>query len=82
MPLKWDIANCTEWIREYLSRVTEGTEDKTSFHAADPDSPHHQKAREFFDDLSSHGGEFIVCGLVLEPTASVKHNAQFISAAR
>ena len=34
-------------------------------HAADPDSPHHGKAREFFEALSSQGDEFVVCELVL-----------------
>ena len=34
-------------------------------HAADPDSQHHAKAREFFAELASQEDEFVVCELVL-----------------
>ncbi len=34
-------------------------------HAADPDSPNHAKAREFFSELESLDVEFVVCELVL-----------------
>lgn len=36
-------------------------------HAADPDSPHHSKARDFFDDASVErkDSEFVLCELVL-----------------
>ena len=34
-------------------------------HAADPDSPYHSRARDFFAGLESLGEEFVVCELVL-----------------
>ena len=34
-------------------------------HAADPDSPNHRLAREFFADLPAWEDEFVVCELVL-----------------
>ena len=36
-------------------------------HAADPDSPHHAKARDFFDDacVERNDSEFVLCELVL-----------------
>ena len=34
-------------------------------HAADPDSPHHNKARNFFASLEDEGEEFVICELVL-----------------
>ena len=34
-------------------------------HAADPDSPHHAKARRFLAGLDGLGEEFVLCELVL-----------------
>ncbi len=34
-------------------------------HAADPDSPHHQSARDFFCEVDARGDEFVLCELVL-----------------
>jgi len=34
-------------------------------HAADPDSPHHECARDFFYEVDAGGEEFVLCELVL-----------------
>jgi len=48
-------------------------------HAADPDSPHHAKAREFFRGLASQGEEFVVCELVLvELYMQLRNGAIFV----
>lgn len=48
-------------------------------HAADPDSPHHVKAREFFDALSDLEDEFVVCELVLvELYMQLRNGAIFV----
>jgi len=56
------------------------TEDTNLFiHAADPDSPHHAKAREFFRGLASQGEEFVVCELVLvELYMQLRNGAIFV----
>ncbi len=48
-------------------------------HAADPDSPWHQKARGFFDGLPSLDDEFVVCELVLvELYMQLRNGAIFV----
>lgn len=48
-------------------------------HAADPDSAHHIKARDFFADSSSSGEEFVVCELVLvELYMQLRNGAIFV----
>ena len=48
-------------------------------HAADPDSPHHAKAREFFSGLLSLQEEFVVCELVLvELYMQLRNGAIFV----
>lgn len=48
-------------------------------HSADPDSPHHAKAREFFTDLESAEVEFVVCELVLvELYMQLRNGAIFV----
>lgn len=48
-------------------------------HAADPDSPHHQKARKFFMDFRSLDDEFVVCELVLvELYMQLRNGAIFV----
>jgi toxin-antitoxin system PIN domain toxin len=34
-------------------------------HAADPDSPHHHAARDFFAEVDAQGEEFVLCELIL-----------------
>jgi predicted nucleic acid-binding protein len=34
-------------------------------HAADPDSPHHEAARDFFASIHAGSEEFVLCELVL-----------------
>ena len=49
-------------------------------HAADPDSPHHAQAREFFDEasLEHDDSEFVLCELVLvELTMQLRNSAVF-----
>ena len=48
-------------------------------HAADPDSPHHAKAREFFRGPASQQDEFVVCELVLvELYMQLRNGAIFV----
>jgi len=48
-------------------------------HAADPDSAHHHKAREFFLNLPSLTEEFVVCELVLvELYMQLRNGAVFV----
>ncbi len=48
-------------------------------HAADPDSRHHAKAREFFVDLAAQQDEFVVCELVLvELYMQLRNGAVFV----
>jgi uncharacterized protein len=48
-------------------------------HAADPDSPNHTKAREFFSELDSLEDEFVVCELVLvELYMQLRNGAVFL----
>lgn len=48
-------------------------------HAADPDSQHHAKAREFFAELASQEDEFVVCELVLvELYMQLRNGAVFV----
>lgn len=48
-------------------------------HAADPDSPQHHKAREFFHNLPATGEEFVVCELVLvELYMQLRNGAVFV----
>jgi uncharacterized protein len=34
-------------------------------HSADPDSPHHESARKFFEEVNNGSEEFVLCELVL-----------------
>ena len=56
------------------------TADNNLFiHAADPDSPNHAKAREFFAGLESAAHEFVVCELVLvELYMQLRNGAIFV----
>jgi|ERR1035437_649003 toxin-antitoxin system PIN domain toxin len=48
-------------------------------HAADPDSPHHRKARAFFEELPAFDDEFVVCELVLlELYMQLRNGAIFV----
>ena len=48
-------------------------------HAADPDSPQHHKASEFFHKLVATGEEFVVCELVLvELYMQLRNHAIFV----
>lgn len=48
-------------------------------HAADPDSPQHQKARRFFAELEPQEEEFVVCELVLvELYMQLRNGAIFV----
>ena len=48
-------------------------------HAADPDSPHHAKARRFFAGLDGLGEEFVLCELVLmELYMQLRNGAVFV----
>lgn len=48
-------------------------------HAADPDSRHHAKAREFFGGLAAQPDEFVVCELVLvELYMQMRNGAIFV----
>jgi len=48
-------------------------------HAADPDSPQHHKASEFFHKLPATGEEFVVCELVLvELYMQLRNGAIFV----
>ena len=48
-------------------------------HAADPDSPRHRQARDFFQRLPSAGAEFVVCELVLvELYMQLRNGAIFV----
>lgn len=48
-------------------------------HSADPDSPHHAKAREFFDSLLLMTEEFVICELVLvELYMQLRNGAIFV----
>lgn len=48
-------------------------------HAADPDSPHHRKGRDFFKALPTLKEEFVVCELVLvELYMQLRNGAIFV----
>jgi toxin-antitoxin system PIN domain toxin len=48
-------------------------------HAADPDSPQHHRAGEFFHKLAATGEEFVVCELVLvELYMQLRYGAIFV----
>ncbi len=48
-------------------------------HAADPDSPYHAKAREFFEQLEAKQDEFVLCELVLvELYMQLRNGAIFV----
>ena len=48
-------------------------------HAADPDSRHHAKARQFFESLATQTAEFVVCELVLvELYMQLRNSAVFV----
>ena len=51
-------------------------------HAADPDSPHHAKVRDFFDEVGTEndGSEFVLCELVLiELYMQLRNAAVFVN---
>ena len=53
-------------LRDEIRRAPMLTADTNLFlHAADPDSPQHKPARDFFGSLDKTGEEFVICELVL-----------------
>ncbi|MSQ71529.1 MAG: PIN domain-containing protein [Betaproteobacteria bacterium] len=62
-----------------MKRITADT--NLFIHAADPDSPHHSRARNFFDDVSAgrDDSEFVLCELVLVELYMQLRNAVIFS---